>query len=67
MRTRALGFMLLCLFAAAPAIAQQGTAQLGGRITDAQGGALPGVNIVITNEDTGIVREVVSTAEGSFG
>jgi hypothetical protein len=58
--------LLLLLFAAAPAIAQQGTAQLGGKITDAQGGALPGVTLVITNEDTGIVREITSTAEGSY-
>ncbi len=56
--------MLLC--AAAPAVAQQGTAQLGGKITDAQGGALPGVNIIITNEDSGVVRETVSTADGSY-
>ena len=57
-------FLLLC--AAAPAFAQQGTAQIGGKIVDAQGGALPGVTIVITNEDTGIVREITSTAEGSY-
>jgi hypothetical protein len=49
-----------------PAFAQQGTAQVGGKITDAQGGALPGVAIIITNEDTGIVREIISTAEGSY-
>ncbi len=57
-------FLLLC--AATPARAQQGTAQVGGKITDAQGGALPGVTVVITNEDTGIVREITSTAEGSY-
>ncbi len=57
-------FVVLC--AAVPAFGQQGTAQVGGKITDPQGGALPGVNIVITNEDTGVVREIVSTAEGSY-
>jgi hypothetical protein len=56
----------MLLGAAAPALAQQGTAQVGGKITDAQGGALPGVTIVITNEDTGVVREITSTAEGSY-
>lgn len=67
MRRLVLGLYLATLLTtAAPAAAQQGTAQLGGRIVDAQGGALPGVNITITNEDTGIVREVVSTAEGSY-
>jgi hypothetical protein len=54
------------LLAALPALAQQGTSQLGGKITDAQGGALPGVNFVITNENTGVVREVVSTDDGSY-
>ena len=56
--------MVLC--AAAPALAQQGTAELGGRVVDAQGGVLPGVTVVITNEDTGVVRELVSGAEGSY-
>ena len=51
-------FVVLC--AAAPAFAQQGTTELGGRVIDAQGAVLPGVNIVITNEDTGAVREIVS-------
>ena len=58
--------VLAVLCAAAPALAQQGTAQVGGKILDAQGGALPGVNIVITNEDTGVVREIVSTPDGSY-
>jgi hypothetical protein len=58
--------MLVLLCAAAPALAQQGTAQLGGKITDTQGGAMPGVNIIITNEDSGVVRETVSTADGSY-
>ena len=67
MRRRALGFFLVVvLCAAAPVLAQQGTTELGGRVIDAQGGVLPGVNIVITNEDTGAVRELVSGAEGSF-
>ncbi len=67
MRRLVLGLSLvLLLCAAAPALAQQGTAQVGGKITDAQGGALPGVTIVITNEDTGVVREITSTAEGSY-
>jgi hypothetical protein len=59
-------FLFVVLCAAAPALAQQGTAQIGGKVVDAQGGAIPGVSIVITNEDTGIVREIVSTPEGSY-
>ena len=49
MRRLSLGLSLLVLLCAAvPALAQQGTAQLGGKISDAQGGALPGVTIPIT-------------------
>src|SRR5688572_3483800 len=66
MRRLVLGLSLVVLCAAAPALAQQGTAQVGGKIVDAQGGALPGVTVVITNEDTGVVREITSTAEGSY-
>ena len=36
-----------------PARAQQGTSELGGKVTDTSGGVLPGVSIVVTNEDTG--------------
>ncbi|MBI3264064.1 MAG: TonB-dependent receptor, partial [Acidobacteria bacterium] len=46
--------------------AQQGTAEIGGRVADEQGGALPGVAIVVTNEATGVFREAVSGPEGSY-
>ena len=49
-----------------PAFAQQGTSEIGGKITDAQGGVLPGVAIVVTNEDTGLFREVVTGPGGSY-
>jgi hypothetical protein len=52
--------------AAAPAFAQQGTAELVGKVVDAQGAVLPGAAIVVTNEDTGVYREVVTTASGSY-
>src|SRR5437016_6339860 len=51
---------------AAPAFAQQGTADIGGRVTDEQGGVLPGVMIVLTNEDTGVFRDVTSGEDGSY-
>ncbi len=51
---------------AAPANAQQGTSEIGGKITDAQGAVLPGVAIVITNEETGIFREIVSGPGGTY-
>jgi hypothetical protein len=54
------------LLAAAPTFAQQGTAEIGGKVTDEQGGILPGVAIVVTNEATGVFREVTTSAEGTY-
>ncbi|PYS43806.1 MAG: hypothetical protein DMG13_34870, partial [Acidobacteria bacterium] len=55
------------LFASAvPALAQQGTAEIAGRVTDEQGAVLPGVAIVVTNEETGIFREVTTSEEGTY-
>src|SRR3954469_23966521 len=49
----------LCL-SAAVSLAQQGTAEIAGKITDEQGAVLPGVAIVVVNEDTGVFRDLVS-------
>lgn len=46
--------------------AQQGTAEIGGKVVDAQGGVLPGVSIVVTNEGSGVFRELISSPEGSY-
>lgn len=68
MRRLLVGSIVACFLgaAAAPALGQQGTAEIGGKVADEQGGALPGVAIVITNEDTGVFREVTSGADGSY-
>src|SRR5215475_4506480 len=54
------------LLASSPLLAQQGTGELRGRVIDAQSGVLPGVTVVARNEATGIFREIVSGADGSF-
>src|SRR5437899_1925800 len=67
MRTRLVGSVLSFLFAlTTPALAQHGTSEIGGRVLDDQGAVLPGVSIVITNEETGLFREVTSGADGSY-
>src|SRR5262245_32960666 len=67
MRTRLAGSVLSFILVVAPAVlAQQGTSEIGGRVMDDQGGVLPGVSIVITNEETGVFREVTSGADGSY-
>src|SRR2546428_13983758 len=67
MRTIPISSMLVAvLFAAASAFAQQGTAEIGGKVIDEQGAVVPGVAIVVTNEDTGVFREVVTGPDGSY-
>lgn len=56
---------LFALFAA-PIFAQQGTAEIAGRVTDEQGALLPGVAIVVTNEATGVFREITTSADGTY-
>ena len=46
--------------------AQQGRAELRGSVTDDTGGALPGVAVVVTNQENGTFREYITSGEGSF-
>jgi Carboxypeptidase regulatory-like domain/TonB dependent receptor len=64
MRLCLIGTLLLVL--PATLSAQQGTTELRGTIQDSQGGVLPGVTIVVRNQETGIFRESVSNADGSY-
>ena len=63
---RVLIWMVAMLLAATGVSAQQGTSELRGRVTDAQGGVLPGVSVVLTNQGNGTFRETISGADGSF-
>jgi len=65
-RALVLSAALLTSFSAVPAFAQQGTAQISGRVTDEQSAVLPGVSLTITNEATGVFREVVTSGEGTY-
>src|SRR5256712_7539930 len=58
--------MAMWLWTASPAMAQQGTGELRGRVVDQQGAVLPGVTVVAKNEGSGQYREIVSGADGSF-
>lgn len=49
-----------------PAVAQEGTSQIRGRVTDTQAGALPGVTVTVTNQDSGTFREAISSGDGSW-
>jgi hypothetical protein len=66
MRAQLLSWALIAIFATGVASAQQGTSELRGRVLDAQGGVLPGVAVIVTNQATGMYRETVSGGDGSF-
>lgn len=63
---RVTGVLLMMLLVAIPASAQQGTTELRGRVIDAQGAVLPGVTVVVRNQETGMVRDTVSGQDGTF-
>src|SRR6266436_4827441 len=44
----------------------QSTAQISGNVTDRSGAVLPGVEITVTQTDTGLLRSVVSNETGSY-
>jgi hypothetical protein len=62
--TVALGLLAL---AVSPAFAQQSQySAVQGRVVDEQGGALPGVVVVVTHQQSGVFRQVVSNDDGSY-
>jgi len=46
--------------------AQTNVGQISGRVTDQSGGALPGVSLTATNEQTGLAQTVTSDGSGSY-
>ncbi len=64
MLKRVLLFVGLSLLLAATGFTQ--TARVGGKVTDQQGGVLPGATVTITNPATGLSMEVVTNAAGSY-
>src|SRR3954453_8712520 len=64
-RVASLVFLVTVLIAMS-ASAQQGTTELRGRVIDPQGAVLPGVNVVVRNQETGMFRETVSGQDGTF-
>ena len=48
------------------AAAQGQNSAIQGRVVDESGGALPGVVVVVTHQASGMFRQVVSNADGSY-
>jgi len=57
---------LALLLLAPPAWAQFDTAQVSGTILDTSGGALPGVDVVLVAEGTGLERRAVTNEAGLY-
>ena len=58
--------MVAILLGASQALAQQGAAELRGRLLDNSGGALPGVTVTVRNQASGVYRNATSTADGAY-
>src|SRR5687768_9638364 len=56
----------LVVLASGSIAAQQGVAEVRGRVMDTQSAILPGVSVVVTNQDTGLYREVISSSDGTY-
>jgi hypothetical protein len=62
-----LALIAAAVVAAAPlASAQAVSGTMLGSVRDATGAVLPGVTVVVTNQDTGLTRTVVTDAQGEF-
>ena len=64
--TKAIAPRLAILLSASQAVAQQGSAELRGRVLDNTGGALPGVTVTVRNQASGVYRNATSTADGAY-
>jgi hypothetical protein len=61
------GVALMALVAAGPAWAQAvASSQVSGVVRDSSGGVLPGVEVTITNTDTGNTRTTATNADGAY-
>src|SRR5215212_906621 len=58
--------LLLCAAAAFAQSVNVTTGAIGGRITDSTGAGLPGVTVTVTNEETGLSRNVVTENNGDY-
>jgi hypothetical protein len=67
MKTHMVSCALAMLFTVTgSAAAQQGTSEVRGRVVDAQGAVLPGVTVTVRNQNTGMFRETVTNADGTY-
>lgn len=63
---RSIGIALLAILVPAAVFAQASGSALEGRVTDEQGGGVPGVTVTATNDSTGIQRVAVTDSTGAY-
>ena len=64
MRLKVVLGVVLLASTASLAVAQITSATISGTIKDETGGVLPGVDVVVSNLDTGLTRSVVTDSNG---
>ena len=57
---------LIVLAFAVPAIAQGGRAEINGTVIDTANAVVPGVTVTVTEENTGLQRTTISSADGRY-
>lgn len=61
------GVVIFVLFAVVlPLAAQQGTTDIRGRVSDPDGAPLPGVSVMVRNEETGMYRQTTTDRDGVY-
>ncbi|HET9703537.1 MAG TPA: carboxypeptidase-like regulatory domain-containing protein, partial [Vicinamibacterales bacterium] len=63
---RAFVVVIALMLSVSNALAQQGQSSVQGRVLDVSGASLPGVTILVTHEGSGVFRNVVSGADGTY-
>lgn len=66
MTLKRLGLVLLVLFLAVPLSAQNIAGSITGTVKDPQGAVIPSASVTITNDATGLTRQLNTDASGSF-
>jgi hypothetical protein len=61
-----LSLLSLALSLAIVTLAQAPVGSITGTAHDSTGAIMPGVNIIVTNKDTGLARQITTSAEGIF-
>ncbi len=60
------GVLILALAAVATAVAQETRGSITGRVTDAQGGLIPGASVTVTNTETNAISRTTTNETGYF-